>query len=280
MAQLLLDYKADVNARDNEGTTPLQAAVGGDRKAMVKLLLAHGAKINDGSDNGCTALHSAAADGLADMIELLVSHGADINARNSNGESPLDLATFGDTTFPADPFFFHPRRDIVELLRSHKAQYTVFDAAALGDVQYVQNAVMQNPYLVSTKGSRGKMLLHYAAQQEQSEMAEFLIANKAEVDATDRDGRTPLHCAADACRLEVVKLLLANKADVNARDSGGETPLYLAASMPRKDVDVVELLLEHGADVNAKTNDGRTPLYESIRDGPVAEILRQHGGHI
>ena len=65
---------------------------------------------------------------------------------------------------------------------------------------------------------------------------------------------TPLHAAAYNGYKDVAELLLANKADVNAKDSDGMTPLHMAASNGHKDV--AELLLANKAEVNARTNSG------------------------
>ena len=65
---------------------------------------------------------------------------------------------------------------------------------------------------------------------------------------------TPLHWRRLNGHKDVAELLLANKADVNAKDNDGETPLHMAAFKGHKDV--AELLLANKADVNAKDNDG------------------------
>ena len=80
-------------------------------------------------------------------------------------------------------------------------------------------------------------------------------------------------------RKDVVELLLANKAELDARDKNGKTPLHFAASYDHRDV--LELLLANKAEVNAKTNNGQTPLHMAAVNGhkDVAELLRQHGGH-
>ena len=69
---------------------------------------------------------------------------------------------------------------------------------------------------------------------------------------------TPLHVAAAYGRKEVAELLLANKADVNAKDKAGWSPLHWASCEGHKDV--VELLLTKGANVNATNELGVTPL--------------------
>jgi len=60
---LLLAYKANINAKDDIGLTPLHRAAIYDHKILVKLLLANKAEVNDRADNGFTPLHYAAING-------------------------------------------------------------------------------------------------------------------------------------------------------------------------------------------------------------------------
>lgn len=168
-----------------------------------------------------------------------------------------------------------------------------------GDLDKVKALLKDNPDLIKAKGDNGDTLLHYAAVYSMnSDIAKFLIANNADVNATDNSGLTPLHFAAGANGTpskNVVEFLLANKADVNAKANDGTTAMHYAASWGDKDV--VELLLTHGADVNAAADPqivklwfgpgswatksladvGKTPLDWAIAAGhkDVANLLRR-----
>jgi uncharacterized protein len=48
------------------------------------------------------------------------------------------------------------------------------------------------------------------------------------VDARDKGGRTPLHEAAETNNADVVELLLASGVNVDAQDDDGKTPLQVA----------------------------------------------------
>lgn len=71
LAKLLIDYKADVNAKNESGTTALMYAAGSGNLSLVKLLLAHGAKKGAEEKSGKTALSYAKINGSKEMIDLL-----------------------------------------------------------------------------------------------------------------------------------------------------------------------------------------------------------------
>lgn len=133
-ASLLLDYGADVNAKDGTGDTPLDAAIWKGNIDMVRLLVERGAEwslpvaawlgdvakvgelLEGGADVntqgvfGLSALHRAAQIGHVKLVELLLEHGADVNSKTWIGESALNLALEGNHS------------EVAELLRAHGGQ--------------------------------------------------------------------------------------------------------------------------------------------------------------
>jgi TPR repeat protein len=84
---------ADVNAIDDQGYTPLHAALFLEKYDIAKYLVSAGADVNAKDDNnGFTPLHLAASDGNVEVAKQIVSAGADVNAKNNNGCTPLDGA--------------------------------------------------------------------------------------------------------------------------------------------------------------------------------------------
>jgi ankyrin repeat protein len=141
----------------------------------------------------------------------------------------------------------------------------IHDAAMQGDLETVKGLLKDNPNLVSGIDGIGDTPLHVAALYGNKDIAEWLLAQGADVNAKNNAGDRPLHDAAVNGQKDGAALLLANKAEINARNNKGQTPLYRAASIGRKDV--VELLLACKADVNAKDKDGNTPLHEAAAGG-------------
>ena len=86
----LLTYGADVQARDNFGTTPLHYASQTSDHSVIQLLLDHGAHINAKGKDDWTPLHAASWSDKPPNVDLLLRKGADFNARNSHGQTPCE----------------------------------------------------------------------------------------------------------------------------------------------------------------------------------------------
>ena len=90
--EALLTSKAEVNARNSMGQTPLHmAALAGDN-SVLQLLLASKAKVNAKDKSGSTPLHCAALGDEKDVAESLLGSGAEVNAKNDKGATPLHWA--------------------------------------------------------------------------------------------------------------------------------------------------------------------------------------------
>src|SRR5580704_6863803 len=68
----LLEHKADVNARQMDGTTALHWAVRADDRETAELLIRSGANVSVANRDGATPLLLAAVNGNAAMIETLI----------------------------------------------------------------------------------------------------------------------------------------------------------------------------------------------------------------
>lgn len=94
-ARVLLDARANPNAADNSGDTPLLKATRTGDAELVALLIAAGADVNARSTTGSSPLLVAAQFGLAEIATALVRARADPAIRDGDGRSPLELATLG-----------------------------------------------------------------------------------------------------------------------------------------------------------------------------------------
>ena len=154
IVELLIANGADVNAKDEDGLTPLDLAVRGHGdigNKIADLLRKHGGK--ESPKKPRVSIHVAARDGNIKAVKQHLAYGTDVNVRDVVG-TPLHYATYGG------------RKEVVELLIDSGAD-------------------------VNAKDVGGWTPLHMAAG-DHKEIAELLIAEGADVNAKNDDGETPL----------------------------------------------------------------------------------------
>ena len=88
-ALALIDGKADVNARQDDGTTALHWAVYHDDLPLIRRLLKSGAKANVANDYGSTPLAEAAERADAEALRVLLEAGAAVESPNAQGQTAL-----------------------------------------------------------------------------------------------------------------------------------------------------------------------------------------------
>ena len=91
-------------------------------------------------------------------------------------------------------------------------------------------------------------------------MIEFLLANKADIEARDNDGKTALLVAVLSGSKVAVETFLEHGARVDVADKLGATALHLAV-IDRLNSELLEPLIQAGANLNARNIEGGTPLH-------------------
>ena len=277
---------ADPNARDRElGVTPLSWATLFNQVEVGEFLIQKGADVNARNRDGGTPLHGAAFLGHADIAALLIQKGADVNAKNDKGESPLDVSKvdWGITQLIASWLEIELDRDkvesgrtaVVEMLQQHSATDAsrsgddMCSAVRRGDINALKGLLAKGVDTNTGDSEFGVSPLSWAALLGETDIAELLIHNGADVNGRNRDGGTALHGAAFLGHADTAELLVRKGADVNATNDKGETSLYVMA-VDWEITEHIAGLLE--IEVDAETvKTGRTEI---------AGILRQNGaGH-
>jgi ankyrin repeat protein len=253
----LLQQRADVNARADDGATALLWAAHWNDLEIADLLIRAGADVNAANDLRMTPLSRACTNGSAPLVERLLAAGANPNTPIATGETP------------------------------------VMTCAASGSAAAVRALIARGADVNAKEPSQNQTALMWAALERHPDVAQVLLQHGADPRAHTKKGFTPLHFAARAGDIETAKVLLASGLDVNivsqpdqadrapargaeagyrggggpSRSGGpsyettvsaGSTPLLVATM--RAHVPFALFLLEQGADPNIDSA-GFTPLH-------------------
>ncbi len=200
---------------------------------------------------------------LAEDPELL-------NATNDAGQSAFLLA------------MYYRQRETANYLLSLRPKLDLFDTCVAGETGRVLERIRTDPALLEAKSSDGWTPLHLAAFFGHAELADALLARRAEIDAQSSNAmkNTPLHAAAAGGQVALVELLLKRGANPNAKQEGGWTALHAAAQAGNREM--VEVLIANGAHVNARAGNNQSPLDLAFSKGheEIAALLEQLGAKL
>ena len=90
---LLIFFVCAAKPEEPSLSKPLFQAINRNNVAQVKELIANGADVNAKSNDGVSPLHYAAFKGHKKIAKTLIEKGADVNAKADNGFTPLRVAS-------------------------------------------------------------------------------------------------------------------------------------------------------------------------------------------
>ena len=153
------------------------------------------------------------------------------------------------------------------------------DAAEKQDWERVE-ALLATKSDVNATQADGATPLHWAAYHDKAERVVKLLAVGAKADHANRYGITPLMLACENGNAEMVSTLLDAGADANAAKRGGESVLMIAARTGKPDA--VAALLNKGAKIEAQDHAGQTALMWAAAAGnaDVVELLLKRGADV
>lgn len=152
----------------------------------------------------------------------------------------------------------------------NSATIALWSAAREGNTEVAQKLLEQGADVNASHPDGGTSLIKAAARGHHDTVRALITAG-ARVDGKDAEGWTALAWAAEFGRIEIVKMLLAAGADPNSRNELAGVPIMTAALNGH--IEVLKLLLGEGAQVNAAAGDGSTALMVSAGKGQT-EVVR------
>ena len=195
--KLLLKQGADVNAKDEDGCTPLHRASNKGFPEIVKLLIKNGADVN-ATDKDWTPLHQAALWDRIDIVKVLIENGADPFIKNKYGKIALDLCK--DKAIREQlKKYMEDYESILEEITKEK-EYSVFgepllDATYNSDLIEVKKCVFSGKYNIDVQDDKGYTPLMYAIMNHNLNVVQFLVEHGADINLCNFKGQSPLKIA-------------------------------------------------------------------------------------
>ena len=167
----LIRYGADVNARAQNGVTPLIISLGPKLLTSAKMLLDHGASVDLQDNRGEFALYCAAQIGWCKAVKLFLFYGSDIQRQTKLGDTAIHAACYGKQV------------DVVKFL------------------------LPKYPDAINMPGYQGNTPLHIAATKQSMSLVKFLLHHGASINRVNSNNETPADIARNKGYTDIQMLL-------------------------------------------------------------------------
>ena len=227
LIEMLVDSKAKINVKDDDGGTPLLWATRHNpNPQVIATIIKANADIEKGDDFS-TPISNAVCFNNAAVVKLLIDAGVKLTPDNVE----------------YNPTF-------------------LFRAARLNKDPEVIKVLINAGLDINATNNNGETALHTAAAWSTPSVINALIAGGADIFVQDNHGGTPvMNAVSNNNDPKVIKAFLDAGYDVNKKEAFGLTLLHIASR--NKNPDIVSLLLDSGAQINVKDQRGNTPLFYS-----------------
>jgi hypothetical protein len=169
--------------------------------------------LNITNSRGLTALMMAAKDGNVECVQELLRHGANYRCKNREGQSALDLAKanagIASMALAAGVPFANNRKRRAAKLLAVLDDRSLNVAAQQGDMRRVTHLVNHEHHPVNVANEYGMTPLHFAVMRRDAPMAEFLVAEGADIHFENNLHQSPWSLASEDQNKSAKERLLA-----------------------------------------------------------------------
>ena len=242
------------------------------------LLIKRGCPLNAMDDKRNTVLHHAARLAMDTVVKALLEGGANSDLRNVYEQTPLDLAM--ETNHDATINLLLKRKGNQQKQSTSDLRSLHFSART-GDLETLRELHEAGSTFESRDG-KGQTVIFHAIKGKQKVVLKYLLQQKANPRAIDREGQTPLHIAAQVCDDEAATLLVEAGVTVDALSVKNMTPLMCIPGPAG--LSMLKLLHSHGANLNAQSTGAErlSHIIATLGDEglPVLQVLRDLGADL
>jgi len=197
---------ACLEAKDEEGCSPLHYAAMGGHKEVTEYLIDNNSAVNASDAAGCTPLHAAAMLGHIEIIRLLIARGADVDIMSAEIGSALDCA------------LAYQQNECATYLKNlgvkSNASESIFIAAETGNVEAVTQH-LESGIDVNGKCPLGNTPLGLAVNNGHINLFDLLISKNADIGCGFPSGVTLLDCAILLKDSHISDILCENNAEIS-----------------------------------------------------------------
>ncbi len=279
----LLDLGISPSVKDRFGQPAIiRAARGGfnttwlDQHRVIKLLLDAGADINSRNDYGTTAIFLTATNNRAwesETFKLLRSRNPDFGAKDIYGleyEQWPNFYSFVKLTESELAWRLLLENNLGAKPETDPGRYKNSATWAMAGVYYGQDFEHWRPVAEpSAIDGNGETYLFYAASRKRFALNELDEVEKGIVNIRSKSGETALIRAARFGNDMLIAKLLGANADTSIRDNAGRTALEYAVDYDNY-FSTLSLLIK--ADTAQRDEKGATPLIRAVSAGSVRAV--------
>lgn len=242
LAKELLSAKASVDHC-------LHLACAGGHTLLADLLASHKCHVDSADDNGLTPLSAAVRCGQIDSVQWLLEAGAQLNIPQPSGCTPLFVAVRAHRLDLCQMLLVAKAETDVMVLKDGVRYHMLHAACFERPDPRILPLLLRSKCDPNVLTSRKDTTVHFAAESGFADGIRTLVAAKVDINQASEDGHTPLSAAASSRCLEGVETLVALKCDLSAEthpcalviaaESGwlpGLTALLAAKMSPSSDV--------------------------------------------
>jgi len=258
----LVERGADVNAQDVNLVTPLHSVAVRNHGEAVKLLIDKGARVDVPDYEKHTALHLAAQSGAKDAVAVLAKNGSALELKDDYGRTPLVLGARERGGPDVARILLEAGANVNAL---DKSGSSALELAAWRGYRDVVDILLDNKADIPIKGPKGRATLMFSAERGLSRLFQKMVAQGADVSVPNSKNGTLLHDAAAGGSPEIIAGLIEKGLDVNGKDRYGWAPSHYAARDGRREA--LDMLISKGADINVRTLMGQSPFNLAAENG-------------